>query len=536
VFSEKSLKLAWERYRRLSKDSRKDYFGLNIFDIDLENNLSILSKKLMNHDYLQKRPLKIYQPKKSGLLRTLTVFEIEEALIYQCISDYIGSVVYNIISVNYEDIVFGSLLNSNVERWISILDEPDPDFYFFKYYAPLYSKFTEKVNTAIENDQCRFKLETDITNFYDCIPHALLYEKLVNTYSLDQEIIKFLFECLNSWNGSINPTPNVGIPQTSIGSPLLANIYLHELDENIKKKGLNYTRYMDDMRIYGYTADEMQELMVEFDFHIKELGLSLNSGKTYVDKVKEREKIYFDYQPIESIDQIENKLYFDDLSDQLGQQEVINPKVVYETSRGVLQDSYTLVQDYIPEGPEDLDPITKERMLFSEITKFRWALGCLEDDDLFDSDWLAKKYPHDLWINCAENYYWNTDKICWVLKLYKNNDDLKNDIYSKIIKFKRYDWVVAQLYTALSEQNFNKHELVELLSEVQKEIPWYVKIELYLLLIKKADSKSFFNSITHNLSEEILPIKQNIVSQIIKLNTPENELNIDFIKLYKILY
>lgn len=46
-------------------------------------------------------------------------------------------------------------------------------------------------------------------------------------------------------NGVVSTT-TVGTPQGGNLSPLLSNIMLNELDKELEKRGLNFTRYADD--------------------------------------------------------------------------------------------------------------------------------------------------------------------------------------------------------------------------------------------------------------------------------------------------
>lgn len=49
-------------------------------------------------------------------------------------------------------------------------------------------------------------------------------------------------------NGVVSTT-TVGTPQGGNLSPLLSNIMLNELDKELEKRGLNFTRYADDCTI-----------------------------------------------------------------------------------------------------------------------------------------------------------------------------------------------------------------------------------------------------------------------------------------------
>ena len=69
-FSQRSLRLAWERYVRTGQREAKDYFGIKAFGSDLEGNLQKLSDLLCNKKFRPTSPPKFYRPKSSGMQRT----------------------------------------------------------------------------------------------------------------------------------------------------------------------------------------------------------------------------------------------------------------------------------------------------------------------------------------------------------------------------------------------------------------------------------------------------------------------------------
>ena len=92
-------------------------------------------------------------------------------------------------------------------------------------------------------------VDADLQHYFDTIPHAPLLAKvgkriadgrvlaLVQRF-LEQDIM----EDMKRW------TPISGSPQGAVISPLLANIYLHELDVEMREAGLVMVRYADDVR------------------------------------------------------------------------------------------------------------------------------------------------------------------------------------------------------------------------------------------------------------------------------------------------
>ena len=67
VFSVQSMRLAWERYIRLTSKNDKDYFGITLYERNLDSNLDKLSTEIVNKSFEVKKPLKYFTPKSSGL-------------------------------------------------------------------------------------------------------------------------------------------------------------------------------------------------------------------------------------------------------------------------------------------------------------------------------------------------------------------------------------------------------------------------------------------------------------------------------------
>jgi hypothetical protein len=90
-----------------------------------------------------------------------------------------------------------------------------------------------------------------------------------------------------------------GTPQGGVISPLLANIYLHPLDEafersgikNISRGSIHLVRYADDMIILAQKNLEKGKGILEH--YVERLGLKLNKEKSRRLNLKEDKKIEF---------------------------------------------------------------------------------------------------------------------------------------------------------------------------------------------------------------------------------------------------
>ncbi len=318
-FSPNNLRLAWERMVRSNGKDIKDFFGIEIYSANLEKNLARLSQAIINGEFKPQRPFKYYEPKASKTHRTKSVLSIEDALVYQAIANTVATANYKRLEENNR-FVFGSVLHPEVEKGLDLLNEIDADFYFFEYYIPLYNKFINSVNTEIANTNIRFKLETDITGFFDCIPHSKLLITL-NKFGVEPEILDLLNDCLNIYSGTKESvTPGVGIPQGPAASFFYANVFLTDLDYEISQRGYTYYRYMDDIRIYEENEEELTEALVMIDNFLKGRALSLNTKKTSIEEIgedRESEKLTFLTGYGEEIDEYETKVINEDKQKQI---------------------------------------------------------------------------------------------------------------------------------------------------------------------------------------------------------------------------
>jgi RNA-directed DNA polymerase len=77
-------------------------------------------------------------------------------------------------------------------------------------------------------------------------------------------------------------TPTQGTPQGAVISPLLANIYLHPLDELMAVRGYRMVRYADDFVVLCKSREEAEAALAEIRAWVADNGLHLHSGKTHI--------------------------------------------------------------------------------------------------------------------------------------------------------------------------------------------------------------------------------------------------------------
>ncbi|MBI5329267.1 MAG: hypothetical protein HZB71_01495 [Betaproteobacteria bacterium] len=82
-------------------------------------------------------------------------------------------------------------------------------------------------------------------------------------------------------------TSTAGTQQGAVISPLLANIYLHPLDERMAAKGYRMVRYADDFVVLCRTTDEAAQALAEVRAWVEGNGLTLHPDKTRLGDCRE---------------------------------------------------------------------------------------------------------------------------------------------------------------------------------------------------------------------------------------------------------
>lgn len=130
-------------------------------------------------------------------------------------------------------------------------------------------------------------IRTDISNFYESIPQNRLIKCITDNTLLSPRSISYIKGIINEFNTETNQniTTGVGIPRGVAISPLLSEIYMRDIDFQLKNRQevIFYARYVDDIFIIlsslnKLTLDKYYNQIQEL---FKKYGLTLHntSGK-----------------------------------------------------------------------------------------------------------------------------------------------------------------------------------------------------------------------------------------------------------------
>jgi RNA-directed DNA polymerase len=128
-----------------------------------------------------------------------------------------------------------------------------------------------------------FAVDADFASYFDTIPHERLMQRVEERVS-DGRILALLRSWLDQdiLAGMQRWTPTEGTPQGSVISPLLANIYLHPLDERMAACGYRMVRYADDFVVLCKSREEAEAALAEIHAWVADNGLRLHSDKTQI--------------------------------------------------------------------------------------------------------------------------------------------------------------------------------------------------------------------------------------------------------------
>ena len=129
-----------------------------------------------------------------------------------------------------------------------------------------------------------YVVDIDLSKFFDRIHHDRLIARM-GLKITDKRILRLVGIMLRSGvmiNGVVNPSQE-GAMQGSPLSPLLSNIVLDELDQELEKRSLEFCRFADDCNIFVKSQKAAERVMETISRFIeKKLKLKVNQDKSKV--------------------------------------------------------------------------------------------------------------------------------------------------------------------------------------------------------------------------------------------------------------
>ena len=165
-----------------------------------------------------------------------------------------------------------------------------------RYYDPLFSpqsfgfrpgRSCHQAITAAKsyvNEGYKVVVDIDLEKFFDQVNHYRLMSRLSQNIS-DNRVLGLIRDYLRAGilEGGLISTPDKGTPQGGPLSPILSNIVLDELDQELKTRGHRFVRYADDCLIFVKSQRAGERVMNSISkFLQNKLQLKVNDEKSTV--------------------------------------------------------------------------------------------------------------------------------------------------------------------------------------------------------------------------------------------------------------
>ena len=167
----------------------------------------------------------------------------------------------------------------------------------FRPYRSCHTAIAEACSYVKEGRE--WVVDIDLKSFFDRVNHQRLMSRLAERVD-DKQLLVLIGRMLKAqvvMPDGVKVATEEGVPQGGPLSPLLSNIVLSELDEELERRGLRFVRYADDVNIYVRSERAGRRVMESITRFIKKrLRLEVNAGKSAVARPETRHFLGFRLQ------------------------------------------------------------------------------------------------------------------------------------------------------------------------------------------------------------------------------------------------
>lgn len=253
--NQEALKEAFRAVKRNKGAPGIDGIKVEDFEANLEREIAKLQMELQNWTYSPRPVRRVEIPKPSGGTRYLGVPTVRDRVVQTAIKN----ILEPIFEPSFSDNSYGFRPGRNQQQAV------------------------EAAQRIVQSGK-EIVVDIDLSKFFDRIHHDRLIAR-IKTQVPDTRILRLIGKILRSGimhEGLVSPSTE-GAPQGGPLSPLLSNIVLDELDQELERRGLEFCRFADDCNIFVGTEKSAQRVMVNVTKFIeKHLKLVVNQEKSKI--------------------------------------------------------------------------------------------------------------------------------------------------------------------------------------------------------------------------------------------------------------
>jgi RNA-directed DNA polymerase len=249
VYRKQTLEAAWHKVRDNAGAAGVDRQSVEQFEARAEVYLEELERALRTGEYRPQPIRRVEIPKGGGKMRPLGIPVVKDRIVQTALK----LVIEPIFEREFEESSYGFRPGRGCKDALREVDELIKEGY-----------------THV--------VDADMDSYFDSIPYEPLMGAVFERIS-DGAVLELVRAFLNQdiIQGMKRWTPTGGTPQGAVISPLLANIYLHPLDRQMKQRGYRMVRYADDFVVLCRTAEQAQAALGEVRAWVEQNGLNPTS-------------------------------------------------------------------------------------------------------------------------------------------------------------------------------------------------------------------------------------------------------------------
>ncbi|WMJ72227.1 group II intron reverse transcriptase/maturase [Cytophagaceae bacterium ABcell3] len=218
-----------------------------------DENRTAIASSILNRTYIPKPVKGVEIPKGKGKTRMLGVPTVTDRWLQQAVGRQLAAK----FELDFEESSYGFRPKKNLHQAVRKA---------LKYI----------------NDGYQDIVDIDLKSFFDEVSHCKLLQLIYNKMKCPDTLwlIRKWLRVPILIDGKLHKRRK-GVPQGSPLSPLLSNIFLDELDKELKKMGVRYVRYADDFSIYTKSKAEAKRIGNKVYLFLKDkLELPINREKS----------------------------------------------------------------------------------------------------------------------------------------------------------------------------------------------------------------------------------------------------------------